>query len=68
MSKIAVKDIVATSTESFSHAMKVCVENAKKTYGRLESIEVAPPWSVVLNDEGEVEFRTTVRILYRDET
>ncbi len=64
MSKIKVKDFVGVSRETFSHAMRNAVEEAKKTVGTVESVEIAPPWHIALTDQGEIEFRTTVRILY----
>jgi flavin-binding protein dodecin len=67
MHKIKVQDIVAVSRETFSQAIKTAVEEAQRTLGHLESVEIAPPWNVALTNDGKVEFRTTVRVLYRSE-
>jgi len=67
MSTIKVKDIVAVSRDTFSGAIKSAVEEAQRTLGHLEGVEISPPWNVVLTKDGKVEFRTTVRVLYRSE-
>jgi len=65
--KIKVKDIVACSQATFSGAIKNAVEEAQRTLGPLEGIEIAPPWHVVVTKDGTVEFRTTVRVHYRSD-
>jgi len=65
--KIKVQDIVACSQATFSDAIKGAVEEAQRTFGHLEGIEIAPPWNVLLTKDGKVEFRTTVRVHYRSE-
>jgi flavin-binding protein dodecin len=67
MQTIKVADIVACSQATFSEAIKSAVEEAQRTYGRLEGVEIAPPWNVLITKDGKVEFRTTVRVHYRSE-
>ena len=65
--KIKVADLVACSQSTFSEAIKSAVEEAQRTLGRLEGVEIAPPWIVLFTKDGKVEFRTTVRVHYRSD-
>lgn len=67
MSKIKAKDFVGVSRQTFSHAMRNAVEEAQKSVGKIEAVEIAPPWHMIVTDEGEIEFRNTVRVLYSSE-
>ena len=67
VSTYQVQDFVGISRETFSHAMRNAVEQARAMVGHIEGIEVAPPWHVSLTEEGDIEFRTTVRIIYRSD-
>ncbi|MEM5584757.1 MULTISPECIES: dodecin domain-containing protein [unclassified Roseibium] len=66
MQEFEVMDVVAVSRESFSAGIRRAVEEALSTLGdRLESVEIDPPWNVALTSDGQVEFRNTVRLIYR---
>jgi flavin-binding protein dodecin len=61
-------EIVAVSRESFSAGIKRAVQEAQRTLGdRLESVEIGPPWNIVLTKDKSVEFRNTLRLIYRSE-
>ena len=68
MHNIKAMEIVAVSRESFSAGIKRAVEEALRTLGdRLESVEISPPWNIVLTEDRKVEFRNTLRLIYRSE-
>jgi flavin-binding protein dodecin len=64
MGMLKARDFVGVSRQTFSDAMRNAVEQAQESVGSIQAIEVAPPWHLVLTDQKEIEFRTTVRILY----
>lgn len=68
MHELKTKEVVAVSRESFSAGIRIAVEAAWHDLGdRLESVEIAPPWNVILTKDGEVEFRNTVRLIFRED-
>ena len=64
MRKLEVIDIVGVSTDTFTDAIRNAVKQAQDKAGKIESIQVGPPWEIVIMDDKELEFRTTVRITY----
>jgi flavin-binding protein dodecin len=64
MRKFEVVDIVGVSTDTFTDAIRNAVKQAQAKAGRIESIQVGPPWDIVITEDKELEFRTTVRITY----
>ena len=64
MAKLKIVDIVGSSTDTFTDAMRNAVREAQESGQKIESIEVGPPWHIVINDAGKIEFRTTVRVMF----
>jgi flavin-binding protein dodecin len=64
MRKFEVIDIVGVSTDTFTDAIRNAVKQGQERTGKIESIQVGPPWEIVVTDDDELEFRTTVRITY----
>lgn len=67
MSELKVKDFVGISRTTFSATYRNAIEQAKDNGGTIEGIEVGPPFHVVLAEDGEVEYRSIVRVTYRDD-
>lgn len=64
VAKLKIVDIVGSSTDTFTDAMRNAVHEAQQSGQKIESIEVGPPWHIVINDAGKIEFRTTVRVMF----
>jgi flavin-binding protein dodecin len=67
MPTIKAKDFVGVSRKTFSDTYRDAIEQARASLGNLESAEVAPPFYVLIAEDGEIEFRSTVRVLYQSE-
>lgn len=67
MSKTKSKDVVGVYRVTFSDTYRDAIEHARRSGDVIASVEVAPPFQVVLTKDGEVEFRSRVRILYSEE-
>ena len=57
-------DIVGVSTRTFTDSYRDAVKQAQARCSKIESIQVAPPFEVVITDDNTLEFRSTVRIIY----
>jgi len=67
MATIKAKDFVGVSKKTFSDTYRDAIEQARTSVGNLESVEVSPPFYVLITEDGEIEFRSTVRVLYKSE-
>lgn len=65
MGKFKVKDFVGVSRKTFSDTYRDAIRQAKTVLpGDIGGVEVSPPFYVVITENREIEFRSTVRIVY----
>ena len=67
MATIKARNFVGVSRTTFSDTYRNAIEQAKASVGNLESVEVGPPFYVLIDKDGEIEFRSTLRVLYESE-
>jgi len=67
MNTIKAKNFVGVSRKTFSDTYRDAIDQAMTSVGKIEGVEIGPPFYVLIAEDGEIEFRSTVRVLYESQ-